>query len=135
MILPFKHQFVPKILDGTKKHTIREDKHNRWKEGRLIDMATGVRTKNYNKFTEQICTGTQKIEIIWREAKPDRLEGRSAMVFIDGINVTNHWFQDTDEMIVEVLAKNDGFDNLTDFFAWFSEDFTGKLIHWTDLRY
>jgi hypothetical protein len=128
MVLGFKNQFVSKILDGTKKHTIREDATNRWKEGRLIDMATGVRTKQYNKFTEQICIGTQKIEFKWQT-------NNSVMVFIDGVNVTNHSFQDTDKMVIEVLAKNDGFDNLTDFFAWFSEDFTGKLIHWTDLIY
>jgi hypothetical protein len=136
MILGFKKQFVSKILDGTKKHTIREDATNRWKEGRLIDMATGVRTKQYNKFTEQICIGTQKIEFKWKTNNKGLVsESRGVLVFIDGINVTNHSFQDTDKMVVEVLAKNDGFDNLTDFFDWFSEDFTGKIIHWTDLIY
>jgi hypothetical protein len=122
MILPFKHQFVPKILDGTKIHTIREDKHNRWKQGRLIHMATGVRTKNYNKFTEQICTGTQKIEII---RVSDYLNEN--IVKVDGRILK--------EEEVQKLAFNDGFSNLINFWLWFSEDFTGKLIHWTDLRY
>jgi hypothetical protein len=35
----------------------------------------------------------------------------------------------------EVIARKDGFDTLEDFLDWFSEDFTGKLIHWTDLKY
>lgn len=47
MILSFKEQFIPKILDGTKIHTIREDKKNRWEAGKKIHFATGVRTKNY----------------------------------------------------------------------------------------
>lgn len=38
-------------------------------------------------------------------------------------------------MVVEVLAKNDGFSGVKEFFEWFSEDFKGKIIHWTDLKY
>jgi hypothetical protein len=38
-------------------------------------------------------------------------------------------------MLVEVLARNDGFATVKDFFEWFSEDYTGKIIHWTELRY
>jgi hypothetical protein len=33
------------------------------------------------------------------------------------------------------LARNDGFDSVEDFFSFFPEDFKGKIIHWTDLRY
>jgi hypothetical protein len=136
MVLGFKEQFVDRILDGSKIHTIREDSKSRWKEGRVIQMATGVRTKKYNKFTEQFCLGIQKVEFKWTTHNKGLVnEGRSVKVFIDDRNVTNEWFKDTDEMIVEVLAKNDGFENLVDFFGWFSEDFTGKIIHWTDLKY
>jgi len=135
MVIGFKKKFVPKILDGTKKHTIREDATNRWKEGRVMDMATGVRTKQYNKFTEQICLGIQKIEFKWHtENKGLVNESRGVRVFIDGRNINGEWFNE-DEMLIDVLARNDGFDNRVDFFTWFSEDFTGKLIHWTDLRY
>lgn len=48
MILGFKPQFVQPIIDRTKIHTIREDKHNRWVPGKVIHMATGVRTKSYS---------------------------------------------------------------------------------------
>jgi hypothetical protein len=37
--------------------------------------------------------------------------------------------------MLEVIARHDGFDSVNDFLDWFSEDFTGKLIHWTDLKY
>lgn len=33
------------------------------------------------------------------------------------------------------LAQNDGFDTIEEFFEYFNEDFTGKIIHWTGLRY
>lgn len=33
------------------------------------------------------------------------------------------------------LAQNDGFDTVEEFFEYFNEDFTGKLIHWTDKKY
>lgn len=36
---------------------------------------------------------------------------------------------------VEKLAINDGFDSVEDFFAYFNKDFTGQIIHWTNLKY
>ncbi|MFI5142060.1 MAG: hypothetical protein ACHQII_06855, partial [Bacteroidia bacterium] len=37
--------------------------------------------------------------------------------------------------IVEQLAYNDGFDNVEAFLNYFKDGFTGKLIHFTDLKY
>jgi hypothetical protein len=136
MVIGFKEQFVEPILDGTKLHTMREDTHNRWDKGRVMHMATGVRTTNYNQFNEEICNGTQKVEIKWSTHNKNWVsEYRGVQVFIDGVNVTNHTFGVFDEMLVEVLARNDGFATVKDFFEWFSEDYTGKIIHWTELRY
>ena len=36
---------------------------------------------------------------------------------------------------IEQLAQNDGFDTIEDFFAYFNDDFKGKIIHWTNLKY
>ncbi len=63
MILAFKPIFVDKINKGIKIHTFREDSKDRWHPSREIQMATGVRTKNYNQFNEGICGGTQRIII------------------------------------------------------------------------
>lgn len=63
MVIGFKEQFVYKILNGTKIHTIREDKHDRWRPGMTMHMATGVRTKNYKQFHEDNCTSVQEISI------------------------------------------------------------------------
>ena len=117
MILGFNPRFPEKIKKGIKVHTIREDKHNRWKAGMKIHFATGVRTKNYNQFMEGVCTGIQQIII-----KP-----KQAFILID-----NHIL---DEEEIKILAKNDGFDNTEGFWKWFNKDFSGKIIHWTDCRY
>jgi len=107
--------FEQKINDGIKIHTIREDSNNRWKEGRVIHFATGSRTPQYNCFKEGVCTGTQRIEIADRT------------VFIGSVKINN----------IEELARNDGFDSVDDFWAWFDQysPFVGRLIHWTGKRY
>lgn len=132
MVLGFKRKhkdgrptgFAPKILSGVKKHTIREDEPDRWKEGVIIQMAYGVRTKDYEQFNAgrsdlEVCTGTQKIEIKWKN--------HDYTVKVDGRVLSREQ--------VELLAINDGFDDLVEFLTWFSADFKGKIIHWTKLRY
>jgi hypothetical protein len=134
MVLGFKEQFVDRILNGSKIHTIREDSKSRWKQSMVIQMATGVRTKKYNKFTEQICISTQKFQIIWNIPFGEEYKGRLFKVFIDDRCMNNNFWHSNESML-EVIARHDGFDSVNDFLDWFSEDFTGKLIHWTDLKY
>lgn len=130
MVVGFNKQFVPKILDGTKEHTIREDAKNRWKVGMKMHMATGVRTKGYNQFAEKTCIGIQNIEIKWHNPPANQSHlGRSVQVFIDGNNISH------DFKILDKLVKKDGFNDRVEFFTWFSKDFTGKIIHWTKLKY
>jgi len=122
-------EFDRKIINGYKKHTMREDIHERWKQGRRINHCHGVRTKHFDNFYNNDCTGTQKVTIIHYPHK--------ASVYIDD-RLVGHWsktFEVTHYPKLKQLAKNDGFDSVTDFFKWFNENFTGKLIHWTDLRY
>lgn len=122
MVLAFKKHFVDGILTNTKIHTIREDKHDRWKTGKKIHFATGVRTKHYQQFMQGICKSTQSIEI-------KRLNGwiEDTEVKIDGRILS--------KMEVRDLAWNDGFANINEFCMWFKDGFKGKLIHWTDKRY
>lgn len=122
MILAFKPRFKEPILNGTKIHTIREDKANRWRIDRVIHMATGVRTAKYEQFDEQICTGVQKIEII---RTSDYMN--ETIVKVDGRILT--------EKETQTLAWNDGFLNLFDFWLFFADGFEGKVIHWTDYKY
>ena len=137
MILGYKKQFpwgLPtcfkgKIIDGIKKHTIRDDKHDRWRAGRRINHCHLVRTKYFDNFYNNDCIGIQKITIIHYPNK--------ASVYIDD-KLIGHWsktFEVTYYQKLKQLAKNDGFDSMSDFFRWFDTNFTGKIIHWTELRY
>lgn len=123
MILGFKPYFVDPILKEIKVHTFREDSMNRWNKGKTIHFATGTRTKNYKQFGVGVCTGFQKVRIV----HPAPGSNRPPVVMIDGRMLT----QDD----VYGLALRDGFSSVEDFFKWFSADFSGKIIHWTDFRY
>ena len=129
MILTFsKSDFVQKIIDGNKIHTIREDKHDRWKAGRMIQMWYGnprnVKSKPYY-FMERQCISVQKIEIEYQGLKQNGMV--IPCIKIDGHPIY-YWTK-------EDIATNDGFKNLHEFFEWFNKDFTGKIIHWTNKRY
>lgn len=121
-------------LTNTKAHTIREDKNDRWKVGTMIDFFINVRQKSMFRFAPVLpVISTQKVMIVWFELFGKRM----VRVFIDGKSFAMVKF--ADELIITgnmlELAQNDGFDTIEDFFAYFNEDFKGKIIHWTDLRY
>lgn len=134
MILSFKKQFIEPILSGSKIHTIREDKNNRWKSGRSIQFADGVRTKLYNEFKTGTCISTQNIEFKWTKQNTGLVsENWAVKVFIDGRDVYYDDFP-----TIHNLAVNDGFKDVKEFFeweAWNKKNFKGKIIHWTDLKY
>ena len=125
--------FVQKILDGEKIHTIRLDNNDRWGNGLTIHFATGIRTKKYKCFKVCECVSTQKIEFIWRlNNKGFGNESWQVMVFIDEINVTSK------TGLIDQLAKNDGFNDRKQFFeweGWYKKDFEGKILHWTNKKY
>jgi len=146
-------QFLPEIAFGTfdcskyefnvlalaksepKIHTIRKDKTNRWKVGMIIDFFINVRKPNMYRFAPQTSVvSIQNIEIVWHSESrslelskiaPKRLN--YVDVIVDN-NVLN--FEE-----VKALAQNDGFEDIYDFFFYFNQEFTGKIIHWTDKRY
>lgn len=113
-------RFVERIKSGKKIHTIREDKHERWREGMKIHFATGTRTPDYNQFEEGVCTGVQHIVI-------KDCGDFNPIVLVDGRPLSND--------ALYLLATNDGFNNIQHFRKWFDSDFEGRLIHWTDYRY
>lgn len=125
MVIGFKPQFMFKILNGTKIHTIRTDEPDRWQSGRIMHMATGTRTRYYNCFHQATCTGFQYVLIDCYHEAIGILEN----------GIVSKWL---DSEVVEKLIKNDGFDSAEQFWWWFREtppDKNLKLIHWTDLRY
>lgn len=132
-------------LEYPKVHTFREDLKDRWHVGTKIDFFINCRQKDMFRFAPVLpVVSTQKVEITWKENtisfKYLGLEfDRSCIIKID-----NRFFGDvylldgkvlTSSYNLPELAMNDGFDTLEDFLAYFKEDFKGKIIHWTDLKY
>jgi len=129
MILNCKPEFIAPIEAGTKIHSMREDKHHRWRAGMKIQFYTGARTKNAKQFREGECTSVQQVDI-YRGS-------RNIMVLVD-----NRQLSDPE---ISQLAKNDGFtkiNQLRDFFVPHEplhmhelEEWHGRIIHWTDYKY
>ena len=125
MNLGFKPKFVAPIMAGQKIHTIRKPS-TRWKAGKKIHFATGMRTKDYLCFREGICKSVQEIKIRY-----DNKNSSYPAVIVDG--VAHRVFHRP--CVILQIAMNDGFKNIEDFCEWFDSDFTGILIHWTDRKY
>jgi hypothetical protein len=126
---PTDYNFIAKDKLPAKIHTIREDKKNRWKAATKIDFFINARQKNMLRFAPVLpVVSVQKIEIKWyRNSKEKRFWYKDATICIDEVYLNC-------ESCIK-LAQNDGFDTIEDFFDYFNEDFTGKIIHWTDLKY
>lgn len=127
MHLSFNPSFVPKILNGQKIHTFREDKPNRWGKGSLIHFCTGLRSNEYNCFKKDYCISTQTIKIIPQGWIVPLITARLPKVYVDGKII--------DGFMLLQLIGNDGFDSVEDFCEWFHEPFIGKIIHWTEFKY
>ena len=103
-----------------KLHTIRADKKNRWSESKKIHPVYNNTRPNMFQFAPTMkCVSIQEIKIV--------KAGTLGLVWIDNIPMGSEK--------VKSLAVNDGFDSLIDFFLHFKEDFEGKIIHWTNLKY
>jgi hypothetical protein len=127
--VPKDFDFVMYPLLEPKHHTIREDKTDRWKEGTKIDFFINCRQPTMFRFAPVLpVVSTQNIHITYTIAK-------KAMVFIDDVCFYMQDLSAEGNHKMLHLAQNDGFDTIEDFFKYFSENFKGKVIHWTDLRY
>lgn len=136
------HEYIRDIVaqeNAQKLHAIYTDMSDRWKAGIDIYFVAENSTNKRFEFAPVVkCTRVQEIEIFYHCNDP---EEKMITVSIDGKEFGIAGNREKG-MPFEVfrgdlltLAKNDGFDSVEDFFAWFSEDFTGKIIHWTDLKY
>ena len=126
-----KPYLTEKYLERNEKiHTIRKDKKNRWKAGNDIHFVVNNRTPERFQFAPVIkCVSVQEIQIIYSDEDLCEQNGVEPVVKING-RILDFYNNEYDE-----LAINDGFESTEAFFKYFNEDFTGKLIHWTDKKY
>lgn len=126
-------RFDPYSYHTPKRHTFREDPHDRWRVGMKIHPVINNRTPKRFQFAPTMeCKSTQKIEIFHNVGH--------TQIDIDGEcygEVFHHGLDDIYEYTNDLqdLAINDGFDSIEHFFQWFNKDFEGKIIHWTNLKY
>lgn len=124
-----------------KLHTIRRDEKDRWKEGRDIHMVIHNRTPNRFQFAPVVkCVSTQVFQIRWMEeeyAEVGLLYRQVQVTIGDYVNIASFFNGKLYRSFPKLneLAINDGFESVEAFFEYFSEDFTGKIIHWTNLKY
>lgn len=109
-----------------KLHTIREDAKGRWTPGRRIHPVIHNRTPNHFQFAPSflvVSIQTIRVEFEALGEEIDRMK-----IFVDDRQLSG------DEIIT--LALNDGFAGGADLWKFFAGiNFTGKIIHWTDLKY
>ncbi|MCB0707441.1 MAG: hypothetical protein KDC34_19125 [Saprospiraceae bacterium] len=129
MILTFsKPVFKDQIISGHKRHTIREDKKERWRP--YMDIHFWLhnprnKSKNPHQFGKGICTGIEEILIDRNYNKPHGIG-----IYIGGRSLTP---KETEQLI-----QNDGLTP-DQFRRWFlppgEMEFYGRIIHWTNLSY
>jgi hypothetical protein len=135
------------IVSMPKIHTMRVDSSGRWKAGMKIQMVyRGPKysiSDHFNKGIPEIesCISTQRVQITWI-FKNEYVQTILPCKKIKGPHgefeyYPSVWVEDNQLSNTEILmlAINDGFDGLDDFFRWFKNDFTGKIIHWTNFKY
>ena len=132
MILSFKKDFVPAVVDGTKPHSIRAGQ--RWKVGQSIQFYQDARQKSMAKIRpDGVATSVQVVRV---ERESQTYRNHSGTIIWPGIFIDGRELKPIECM---TLALTDGFDNVAELVAFLDKahtlPFTGQLIHWTDLRY
>lgn len=133
MLLTFsKTEFRNRIRSGIKVHTIRDDKHDRWKVGNKIHFWLGNprntrgKTKPYQFGVGQV----SRVESIRMDfAIPE--DWQQDIVYI-GDDIV---LKSNDEL--NALAENDGFNNWDEMKHWFVNadmQYFGKIIFWKNFE-
>ena len=125
----------PLFPPAPKLHTFRENLKGTWKPGVIAQPMfwTGrpYHSKPFYFAPKFTVVSTQKVEIKHVFSGITEINGMRPIsipeVIIDGKTLSR-----SETMR---LAKNDGFNSLDEFFAWFNKDFTGTIIHWSNLKY
>jgi hypothetical protein len=121
--LSFQAQFAPAVEAGTKRQTIRARRKDGRdpKQGDLLYLYTGMRTKACRKLGEAVC----------RSARPICLRvDRSYGIELDGVPLTGHECED--------FARADGFGSYDEMMEWFSAQgrgfpWRGLVISWLNI--
>ena len=123
----FKKTCFQYAIGSAKFHTIRDNSLKRWKPGTKIHFVINNRTKNRFQFAPIVpVISLQEIQIKYcYNPKTENFD--LPFVLIDGREIKGKE--------LTILANNDGFDTVEDFFEYFNTDITKTIIHWTNFKY
>ena len=123
-IYNFKARFAPRILDGSKTHTIRPYRANSDAPGKTLHLYTGVRTKQAKLLMRVPCVRIESIAIrrIEKRDKVDLVD--DVIVTIDGVELSRSE--------CEAFSRRDGFENFTAMMEFWDGrlPFAGQIVHW-----
>lgn len=122
----FKARFVPAILAGEKRQTIRPERKSPARfadKGEQFAITTGARTPDYRVVASAICKHNQPVSLYFGDAPSFDVGGRL-------------WVRDAE---LEKFAKADGFNGWGELEKFFREvhgpgDFSGRLVTWHELK-
>ena len=100
----FQKQFIAKILDRSKMHTIRRRRKRPTKAHDMLMLYTGMRTKQCSLIAISECVKVEPIRIY-----PDRT-----------LQIGLSWLTKDD---IDELARHDGFQDRKDFFQFFEDHY------------
>ncbi len=123
-IYNFKARFAPRILDGSKTHTIRPFRANADKPGNTLHLYTGLRTKSAKLLMRVPCV---KIESLTMR----RIERRDGVDLADDVLVTIEGIE-LSRSECEAFSRRDGFENFAHMIEFWDGrlPFTGQIVHW-----
>lgn len=128
----FKKQFGPPILAGTKAQTIRAERKRHARPGEMVQLFTGMRTRQCRRLGESRCIEVLPIRI----ELPRERRVPEVMVFTPSGDLARHYMTGR---ALENFARADGFRDFDDLHAFWAAEhpgvltFNGVLIRWQAL--
>ena len=127
--LSYRPWLAPKVLNGSKPHTIRVKRKRPIRAGDLIQHFTGMRTTACKRLGESLCTGAYEITIDVKERAVFVPQGFVDQLRQDGL------FPPVVSYDADDLARMDGFDSLDAFLDFFRPaavdgPLVGDLYYW-----
>lgn len=136
----FKARFADPILHGLgvpagprrispKRQTVRAiSKKRHARPGEIVQLYTGLRTKQAKKLGEAVCTRTASIRIQFEDSNGPFHDSIGIYIYLDGDLL--------DEDATCTFARNDGFLSINDFMMFWENNhgiekpFEGIIIYW-----
>lgn len=120
---------IPMVEKGKprwKRQTIRKKRKRLFKEGDIVYLYTGLRTKKCRKLGETFCTGVQTIKMYLNRSEPLILRW------------TGEDWNQLGKKESKTLAFDDGFKSTEEMWTWFQkthgkEEQEFQVIEWGEL--